>query len=524
MRLRKDRVLGVIFVISLVIGIAVFITNKNKKPKNQNIDLGIDTVYENSIRLGISNFDTINPILTNNKVMLNINQLIYEPLFELDNNYKLNNCLAKEIAKTSSTTYVLKVDNTIKWSDGSNFTAKDVKYTVDIIKARNNIFYENVKNISNVDVIDDSTAKITLDTEIPFFEYNLIFPIMSQKYYSGEDFYSSAKNPIGTGKYKIEAVNSNQIILIKNPEYRNKELQNEKIEIIVLNIYNEIGEVYNGFKLGNIDVLSVSSSKYKNYIGSLGYYAKEYVGREYDFISMNCNDNLMKNKAVRHAINCAIDKDNIISNIYNNEYYKAYYPLDYGSFLYSNASMQDSYNIEKAKEWLINDGWIYSNNVWWKQGIQLRITLTVNSSNKKRVETANLIKQQLESFGIITNIRELSDNDYYNCLQEKRYQLILTGVYSGYSPNLEMFYGEGNMANYVNSTVIGILNEVRNITDEKLLKEKYNQLMNITFDDFAYIGLYRNKSSLIISRKMSGNYEPNNYGIFANFYTWSRER
>jgi peptide/nickel transport system substrate-binding protein len=524
MRLRKDRVLGVIFVISIVIGIAVFITNKNKKPKNQNTDYNIETVYENSIRLGISNFDTINPILTNNKLMININQLIYEPLFELSNNYKLNNCLAKEIAKTSPTTYVLKVDTSVKWSDGSNFTAKDVKYTVDIIKSRNNIFYENVKHITNVDVIDDSTAKITLDTEVPFFEYNLIFPIMCKQYYSNEDFFSSSKNPIGTGKYKIEAVNSNQIILVKNPEYRNKDLENEKLEIIVLNIYNEIGEVYNGFKLGNIDILSVSSSQYKNYIGTLGYYAKEYIGREYDFLSMNCNDNFMKYKAVRQAINCAIDKDNIVSNVYNNEYYKANYPLDFGSFLYNNSGAQTSYNIEKAKEYLINDGWIYSNNVWRKQGVQLRLTLTVNSSNKKRVETANLIKQQLDSFGIATNIRELSDNEYYSCLQEKRYQIILTGVYGGYSPDLEMFYGEGNMANYSNSTVINILKEVRNITDEKLLKEKYNELISITLDDSAYIGLYRNRCSLIISRKMTGNYEPNNYGIFTNFNTWSRER
>ena len=77
MKLRKDRVFIVIFIITCVLGLAVFLTNKNKKSKNINISMGEDTVYENSIRLGISNFDTINPILTTNKVMININQLIY---------------------------------------------------------------------------------------------------------------------------------------------------------------------------------------------------------------------------------------------------------------------------------------------------------------------------------------------------------------------------------------------------------------------------------------------------------------
>ena len=524
MKLRKDRVFLVIFVIALVLGLAVYITNKNKKPKNTNVNLGGDTIYENNIRLGISNFDTINPILTTNKVMININQLIYEPLFELDNNYKLQNCLAKEIAKTSANTYILKVDNSIKWSDGANFTAKDVKFTIDTIKLQSNIFYENVKNISETNVIDDSTIKITLDSEIPFFEYNLTFPIMCQKYYEGDNLYTSSKIPIGTGKYKIESVNSNQIILAKNSEYHNKNLENEKFDKVFVNIYSEIGEVYNGFKLGNIDILSVSSSKYKNYIGTLGYYAKEYIGREYDFLSLNCNDNIMKDKAVRQALSYVIDKDNIISNVYNNEYYKANYPLDYGSYLYSNNSAEASYNIEKAKEVLISNGWFYSNNAWRKQGVQLRINLTVNSSNKKRVETANLIKQQLESFGIPTYIREVSDNEYNGCIFERRYQVILTGIYNGYSPALDYFYGEGNMANYSNADVISLLNEVKNISDEKLLKEKYNQLIGITLGDCAYIGLYRNKCSLIISRKMSGNYEPNNYGIFGNFDTWSRER
>lgn len=524
MKLKKGRVILVLLIILMVIGLAVFITNKNKPKKNMQVGQEENTIYEDNIRFGVSNFDTINPILTNNRVMININQLVYEPLVEFDNTYKIKNCLAREIAKTSTNTYIVKIDNSIKWSDGSDFSANDVKYTIDIIKTRNNIFSENVKEIKEVSVIDDNTIKIALNNEIPFFEYNLTFPIMCQKHYAQEDFFSSSKTPIGTGKYKIESISNNQIILSKNTEYRNNQQVNEKIDKIYINIFNEIGEVYNSFKVGNVDMLSVSSTKYKNYIGTLGYYVKDYAGREYDFLSCNCTDNILKDKQVRQAICCVIDKDNIISNIYNNEYYKACYPLDYGNYLYSNNYIEDSYNVEKAKEILRNAGWKNSNNTWRKNGILLRINLSVNSSNKSRVEAAKLIKQQLEAVGILVNLRELSDAEYSSVLSNKKYQLILTGIYNGYSPNLEFFYGNNNLANYSNETVTALINEIKNITDEKLLKEKFEQLIKTTYEDYAYIGLYRNKCSLVVSKKMSGNFEPNNFELFSNSETWNRER
>ena len=62
---------------------------------------------------------------------------------------------------------------------------------------------ENVKYIDYVEVIDSTSLKIVLTEPVTFFEYNLTFPIMCQKYYEGEDFVNTTKLPIGTGKFKI---------------------------------------------------------------------------------------------------------------------------------------------------------------------------------------------------------------------------------------------------------------------------------------------------------------------------------
>ena len=86
------------------------------------------------LRLGISNFDTINPLLSNNKEVLNIDKLIFEPLITIDENYKTSLCLATECSKTSPTSYVIKIDNNKKWHDGSPLIAKDIQFTIDRLK------------------------------------------------------------------------------------------------------------------------------------------------------------------------------------------------------------------------------------------------------------------------------------------------------------------------------------------------------------------------------------------------------
>ena len=368
MKFKYIKYIFIVLVILIVIFAIYKVTSKNNSKLSNDFSESNETVYQDNLRLGICSFDTINPLLTKNKEMVNINQLIYEPLLTLDSSYKLNFCLATEYAKTATTTYIIKVDNNVKWSNGMNFSAKDVKFTIDLLKSTDTIFSENVKNISSAEVIDDSTVKINLSEETYFFENNLIFPIMCQNYYAGENFFESTKYPIGTGLYKISSFSNNEIVLEKNENYRNTENTNKNIQKINITLFNSMGELYNSFKIGNIDIINTSNLTYKNYIGTIGYYAKEYKGREYDFLSCNCDDYLMKQKSVRQAINYAIDRENIISTIYNNRYYPSEYILDYGSYVYSGNSSSSGYNPEKAKEILETDGWVYTNNRWKKKG------------------------------------------------------------------------------------------------------------------------------------------------------------
>ena len=184
----------IIFVIAIIIAV-VYKVNKKEEIKEENKTNVISTEEEviKEMNLGIASFDTINPILSNNKHVQEISRIIYEPLFEVDTEYKLQKCLAKDWAKTSATTYLIKIQKDIKWSDGNEFKVEDVLFTIDILKQIPSIYGNNVQYIANASKIDNDTLQIAIDHEIPFFEYNLNFPIMSKDYFEGQDFSTTEK-------------------------------------------------------------------------------------------------------------------------------------------------------------------------------------------------------------------------------------------------------------------------------------------------------------------------------------------
>ena len=512
----------IIFVIAIV-GIVIYQLNKEEETVQQPVDdLEIEEDIIKEISLGIAEFDTMNPILSNNKHVQEISRLIFDPLLELDEEYKLTKCLAKDWAKTSEVTYLIKIRNDIKWSDGQKLTVEDVLYTIDILKQTASIYAYNVQYVVRADKIDEETLQLTLDHEIPFFEYNLTFPILSQKYYEGQDFNTTEKNnaPIGTGKYKITQNTDAGIVLNKNENYYGEELT---LETINISKYASLGELYNAFKLGKVDVLTTNNISIQDYIGTMGYNLVEVAGREFDFLAINTQNAVLSNKEVRQAIACAINKDNIVATVYNNKYKTASYPLDYGNWLKGEDATY-SYNVAQARQILEQNGWTYTNNRWQKRinytTRTINFRLVVQASNQARVSVAELIKTNLEELGIRVTLVKASDNQYQNYLQNKNYDMILTGTTESLSPNLETYFGANNLANYSNEELTTIMNEVKNITKEDLLQEKYTRIKQIYNDEVPYIGLYNSYYAIASSWRLRGNITANWYNIFMDINNW----
>ena len=153
----------------------------------------------------------------------------------------------------------------------------------------------------------------------------------------------------------------------------------------------------------------------------------------------------------------------------------------------------------------------------------LRLSIVVDNSNKQRVKVAELIEKQLENIGIRISIYKVSNKNYKDYLNEKNYDLILTGINNGYSPDLSYFFGDGNIGNYENEEIKSIMSDLQNTTDKETIKQKYQRMIEIYEEDTPYICLYRNKGKTVYSMKLFGEFNPNNYTSYYNFLKWYRQ-
>lgn len=514
----------IIFAICIMIFAIVKIKTEEQKNEGQVYQTKEETEQEiTELKLGIASFDSINPILSQNKNVQDISKIIFEPLMTLTSEYKLENCLAKEWAKQNETVYLIKLRDDKRWSDGQKFTAEDVKFTIDRLKDSNTIYSSNVQHITSVQIVDDTTIRIILNQEVQFFEYNLTFPILSSKYYSDKEFVADIV-PIGTGMYKVNEVQETALILSKNDFYSEKE--DLKIEKITITIYSTIGELYNSFKIGNIDLISTQNSNLKEYIGTIGYRTKEMKGREHDFIAFNTQSTILSQISVRKAICYSIDKSNIVSSIYSDNYYTSSFPLDYGNWIYQEQDVSSGYNIEQAKQILVDDGWSYKYKYWQKivnyRAQRISLNFVVKSSEATTVKVAENIKTQLENQGIRINLIKASDEQYQNYLKNKNYDMILCSINLSVSPDLSTFFGVENLANYSNEEVTNIINELKNIKDDDKLKQNYKRLGEIYKTEMPYLSLYNNKYTVAYNTDIAGTIEPNWFYQFYNIKDWHK--
>ena len=398
---------------------------------------------------------------------------------------------------------------------------------MDKIKNSNTIYTESLKAVVGIDVIDSSTLRIDLAEPVDFFEYNLTFPIMCAKYYENEDFFTTDRVAIGTGMFKVSEYSSNVIKLVPNSYYWNAVNKKPMATEISINLYGSIGEAYSAFKNGEIDVLSIKARNVEDYIGTLGYRKIEYKAREYDFLALNTESNILSDVNVRKALSLIIDRNNIMATCFETGgYVPSNFSLDMGNWLYTK-DLTIPADTGLASDILIAGGWNRNTNSWQKREDgryeRLAFSITVNSGNERRVKVAENIKEQLERFSIPVNIRFLSPGAYEEAVENKNYECLLTGIRLGFSPNLNTFLGNNNLANYYNDEVSEILNVVSNNTSEDLLNEKYDRLYDIYLNEVPYIGLYRDTDVVVYNQNLVCNMTPNCFNIYHNIDKWYRQ-
>ena len=148
---------------------------------------------DTTFKLSYTQSDSLNPYecITQNNQLLS--QLVFESLFNLDENYKSSLNLASSYRYTNPKTLEVTIPGGLTFSDGSALTADDITYS--FRKAAESSYWGNSLNgISSCNAASATVIEFHLRYPNSYAQNLLIFPIMSTN--TDDNGY-----PVGSGRY-----------------------------------------------------------------------------------------------------------------------------------------------------------------------------------------------------------------------------------------------------------------------------------------------------------------------------------
>ena len=181
----------------------------------------------------------LNPFLSGGTKDVESASLVIEPLARYDENGGMVPFLATEIPTVENggvsadlTSITWKIAPGIKWSDGSAFTAPDVKFTADYCMHPEGGCAQLTKfeGVTSVEALDDMTVKVTFDKPTPFPYGPFVggeSPIIQKAQFENcmgakaPECTTENFGPIGTGPFVVTEFKPNDVITMKaNDNYR----------------------------------------------------------------------------------------------------------------------------------------------------------------------------------------------------------------------------------------------------------------------------------------------------------------
>ncbi|MFA5629165.1 MAG: peptide ABC transporter substrate-binding protein [Dehalococcoidales bacterium] len=465
---------------------------------------------------------TLDPALAGDSVSVNYILQIFSGLVTFNDNLEVVPDIAEnwEISDDNlKYTFYLKKD--VYFHNGENVTARDFKYSWeracnpltgsqtasmylgDILGATDFIL-GRTNSINGVEVINDYTLQITLGKPVNYFLEKLSYPV---SFVLDRNNISDGKNwwlkPNGTGPFQLSSwKEGSELVLKRNDNYYGNVA---KLDYVVYKIM--AGIEFDMYETGEIDVCNVGLSNiYRVTDKDGGFYNQFYSIPELSLMYMcfNCSVPPFDDKNVRRAFAMAIDKQKLVSLVFNDTVTEADGIVPLGTPGYSENIMPLAFDKEQALL-LINDS-IYGDVA------NLPEIVITSGGYGGRISTVleAVINEWQINLGVTVSVRQLEPQVFLYSLAEEKDNVFLWGWSADY-PHPQnflqiLFYGgsEGNYGQYVSNDVDNLLRLAAVEQDINQSLKLYAEAEQILIDDAACIPLYFGKNDILVKPYVGG--------------------
>jgi ABC-type transport system substrate-binding protein len=278
-----------------------------------------------SITLGISKeLALMNPLINTSSTEARIRELMFEPLLARDLKGAIHPRLAEswEISKDRKV-YTFKLRRGVKFHNGKELTADDIKFAIDYtLNPKNGAYgFEDLSGVERAEVVDKYTFKIHLKQHSPLF-LTVLSEIRAFSAIPKESLTEGMRKPTtfppGTGPFKfVEWLPGQRIVFDRFGDYWGQKAYVDRV------IMKEIGDNtvrFTALQAGDVDMIERTPYEWVQQIveGKLrgvGYAKAARAGaRNLEF---NVADPPFNNKKLRLAIAHALDRKEILQAAYH---------------------------------------------------------------------------------------------------------------------------------------------------------------------------------------------------------------
>lgn len=373
--------------------------------------------------LPYSTTDKLNPLLPVSQLNQVLWPLMYDCVCEPDENYKPVMRLADSVTvKSNVATIVIK--GGIKFTDNSALTARDVKYSLELVMAHpESPFYSRLTNVASI-TANGQTLTINLKSPDPEFANLLDIPIIK----TDSDKNGSA---VGSGMFVYSKNGVNGQLTVnknwyggKNPILPAINLVNIPYEDAIMSslAIGSINYVYSDYGSGSLGSTAGTESLTVNL-------------NQLIFVGINTNKERLNNADFRKALSYSLNRSAIISQVYSNRGLGTLLPFNpRWSEITPPTNEELTSDYTKSAQYMADAG---------GAGTKETYTLLVNSENASRNSAANLIASSFIKAGINVTVKGVSFDDYNSAIASGNFDMYLGEIKLSNNMSLSPFLSGG---------------------------------------------------------------------------------
>lgn len=455
---------------------------------------------------------SLNPMECTDRYNSVLNELMYESLFTLDENFSPVPVLAEEYTTEDGITHQITIKSGVYFHNGTELTANDAAYSISQAMSSEK-YSSRLGDIVSCEPTDAYTITIVL-SKPNYMIYSLLdVPII--KNLSVED-----EIPSGTGPYTYSGGTSPSMAAFA--EYRDADsLPADEIILMAADSADIVSE----FTSGRLSLIPSDPTG----VGALEVRV-DHETRYYDttvlhYIGFNVqSDNVLLSTAeFRRAVSYAVDRAQMTDDVFDG------YAVATASGIHPSVSFYDSsadegavYSLQSLSSILNSLGFEDSDgNTWLEYNLEeVSLRFIINSDNSRKVDAARSIVNTLRGVGVNITLSVLPWSEYLDALQTGDFDLYyaesqLTADFdmseillSGGALN----YGgidDGNYSELIDAYLAASTDESRS--------DAFTTLAQYLQSDASIIPLVFEKHSLITQRGMISGLSPTQSNVLRGF-------